>query len=54
LKKFDIGEVVVDLKTGEMGIVFDSEIGCNAVLVNVDGELQVWLHKNIDKYIINA
>jgi hypothetical protein len=54
MKKFDIGEVVVDLKTGEMGRVFYSDIGCNAILVSVDGDLQLWLHKNIDKYVVNA
>jgi hypothetical protein len=54
LKKFDIGEVVVDLKTGEIGRVFDADIGCNAVIVSVSGGLDVWLHKNIEKYIVNA
>jgi|APCry1669189034_1035192.scaffolds.fasta_scaffold535903_2 hypothetical protein len=54
MKMFGIGEIVVDVKTGETGRVFDSDVGCEGVMVVVNSNLCLWLYKNIDKYVAAA
>jgi hypothetical protein len=58
--KYEIGEVVVDKRTGEIGHVFDYgwmntdatsiNMECDAVVVRIDFGLEVWACKNIHSF----
>lgn len=56
--KYEIGEVVVDKRTGEIGHVFDygwlntakTSMECDAVVVRIDFGFEVWACKNIRSF----
>jgi hypothetical protein len=66
--KYEIGDVVVDKRTGEIGRVFDYgwlntdetsiNMECDAVVVRIDFSLEIWSCKNIrsfqDEYDIDT
>jgi hypothetical protein len=51
--KYEIGEVVVDKRTGEIGRIFSYgwlNTECDAVVVKIDFGLEIWACKNIRSF----